>query len=85
MGGGDVKLAGVVGLYLSWLGWMTFAVGALAAFILGGLYGVVLMVIGRAGRKTTIPFGPWMMLGAWAGVFAGDATGEWYVNMLVGA
>jgi leader peptidase (prepilin peptidase)/N-methyltransferase len=84
MGGGDVKLAGVLGIYLGWLGWEEFVVGASAAFVLGGMYGLLLMVLGRAGRKTAIPFGPWMILGAWTGIFVGDAATAWYVNLLVG-
>lgn len=71
MGFGDVKLAAVVGLYLAWLGWGPLLVGALAAFVLGGLYGLALIAIKRAGRRTAIPFGPWILAGAWIGVFAG--------------
>ena len=85
MGGGDVKLAGVIGIYLGWLGWGALAVGAFAAFVYGGVFGIVLMLLRRAGRKTAIPFGPWMILGAWTGVFAGEAVGRWYVNLFTGA
>jgi leader peptidase (prepilin peptidase)/N-methyltransferase len=85
MGGGDVKLAGVIGIYLGWLGWGALVVGAFAAFLYGGLFGIVLMLLRRAGRKTAIPFGPWMILGAWTGVFAGDALSRWYVNLFTGA
>lgn len=85
MGGGDVKLAGVIGIYLGWLGWGALAVGAFAAFLYGGVFGIVLLLLRRVGRKTAIPFGPWMILGAWTGVFAGEAVGRWYVNLFVGA
>ncbi|WP_375384586.1 prepilin peptidase [uncultured Microbacterium sp.] len=73
MGGGDVKLAGLIGLHLGWLGWTELAVGAIAAFVLGGLYAVVLLASGRAGRRTRIPFGPWMLAGAWVGILLGTA------------
>lgn len=85
MGGGDVKLAGVLGLYLGWVGWGALVVGALAAFLIGGIWGIVLIITGRAGRGTAIPFGPWMIVGAWVGVFVGDTIGRWYVNLLVGS
>lgn len=85
MGGGDVKLAGVIGIYLGWLGWGPLAVGTFAAFLYAGLFGAVLMLMRRAGRKTAIPFGPWMILGAWTGVFAGETAGRWYVNLFTGA
>jgi len=83
MGFGDVKLAGVIGLTLGWLGWGTLAVGAFAAFLLGGLFAVVLLVAGRAGRASAIPFGPWMLLGAWVGIFSGNALWEAYLGVLV--
>ncbi|MCW3494791.1 prepilin peptidase [Microbacterium sp. SSM24] len=80
MGGGDVKLAGLVGIYLAWLGWGTLVVGAFAAFLLGGVFGIVLLITRRAGRRTAIPFGPWMLAGAWVGIFAGQTVGQWYVG-----
>ncbi|MBO3087204.1 prepilin peptidase [Cellulomonas dongxiuzhuiae] len=83
MGLGDLKLSGVLGLYLGWVGWGALAVGAFAAFLLGGLYGVVLMVAGRAGRKTQVPFGPWMLLGAVLGVVVGEPLAAWYIRIAV--
>lgn len=74
LGGGDVKLAGVIGAYLAWIGWGPFAVGVLAAFVFGGLFGIVMIAVGRAGPKTAIAFGPWMLAGAWAGIVWGEAT-----------
>lgn len=65
LGGGDVKLAGVIGLYLGWIGWEALAIGALAGFVVGGATGVVLMVARRADRRTRIAFGPAMLIGAW--------------------
>lgn len=85
MGGGDVKLAGVVGIYLAWLGWGALVVGAFAAFVFGGIYGLALMAARRAGRKTAIPFGPWMLAGAWAGIFAGEAIARWYIGLFATA
>lgn len=71
MGFGDVKLAGVLGLYLGWLGWQVWAVGLLLGFFAGGLTGVGLLALGRAGRKTAIPFGPFMAAGAFAALLVG--------------
>jgi leader peptidase (prepilin peptidase)/N-methyltransferase len=81
MGLGDVKLAGVLGLFLGWLGWGPLLVGAFAAFILGGLYAVVLLVSRKAHRKSGIPFGPWMLAGAWVGVFAGKVILDGYLAL----
>lgn len=68
MGGGDVKLAAVIGLVLAWHGWTALAVGAAAAFVLGAFYALVLMLLRRADRTTRIAFGPWMIVGAVLGV-----------------
>lgn len=76
MGFGDVKLAGVLGLFLGWVGWGALVVGWFAAFLLGGLYSVGLLVARRAQRRTGIPFGPWMLAGALAGI----AAGPWLWN-----
>jgi len=72
MGMGDVKLAGVLGLYLGYLGWAPLIAGALGAFLLGGLFGIAVLIVRRGGRGTAIPFGPWMFAGAWLGIFAGE-------------
>ena len=82
MGGGNVKLAGVLGLYLAWLGWGVLAVGALAAFVLGGLFGLALIASRRADRRTAVPFGPWMIAGAWLAILAGDGLTRSYVDLL---
>ena len=71
MGGGDVKLAAVIGLVLGWHGWQALAVGAASAFVLGALFALVLMALRRADRSTRIAFGPWMIVGAILGVAAG--------------
>lgn len=81
MGLGDVKLAGVLGLYLGWLGWAPLAVGAFAAFVLGGLFALVLVALRRVGRTGGIPFAPWMLAGAWLGVFAGAPIAHAYLSM----
>ncbi len=70
MGGGDIKLAGVVGLYLGWLGWTAVLVGLIATFVLGGLFGLALLALRRARGNTRIAFGPWMIVGAWTGILA---------------
>ncbi|MFS0894095.1 prepilin peptidase [Microbacterium sp. 179-I 3D3 NHS] len=68
MGGGDVKLAAVIGLVLGWHGWPSLAVGAASAFVLGSLYALVLILLRRADGATRIAFGPWMIVGALLGV-----------------
>ena len=82
MGFGDVKLAGVLGLYLGWFGWGPLAVGFFAPFLLGGLFALGLLAARRVGRRSGIPFGPWMILGAFVGIAVGDAVGSWYVSLL---
>lgn len=82
MGMGDVKLAGVIGLVLGWFGWAALAVGAMAAFVFGGLFGIALIALRRARRNTGIPFGPWMLAGAWLGIVAGDPIASAYWSLV---
>ncbi|MFJ9011131.1 prepilin peptidase [Streptomyces canus] len=74
MGFGDVKLALGAGVVLGWYGWDTVLLGTFAGFLLGALYGGVLVLVGRAGRKTAIPFGPFLITGAYAGLLIGAYT-----------
>lgn len=82
MGFGDVKLAGVLGLYLAWLGWGAFAVGAFSAFLVGGVFSVALIATRLANRKSAIPFGPWMLAGAAIGIAAGEPLWSAYLGLL---
>jgi leader peptidase (prepilin peptidase)/N-methyltransferase len=81
MGFGDVKLAGVLGIYLGWMGWGALIVGAFAAFLLGGVISIALVLVRRAGRKTAIPFGPWMIAGAFVGIFFGQQIATGYLTL----
>ncbi|MDX3570117.1 A24 family peptidase [Streptomyces sp. ID05-47C] len=71
MGFGDVKLALGAGAVLGWYGWATVMLGTLAAFLSGALYGGALLLARRAGRRTAIPFGPFLIAGVYAGVLMG--------------
>lgn len=72
MGWGDAKLGVILGAYLAWVGWGALVVGAFGAFLVGGVFSIVLMAVGRAGRRSKIPFGPWMLAGAWIGLVVGE-------------
>ncbi|MBD7916840.1 prepilin peptidase [Cellulomonas sp. Sa3CUA2] len=85
MGLGDVKLAGVLGMYLGWAGWGAFAVGTFGAFLVGGVFSLGLLATRRAGRKTGIPFGPWMLIGAALGIVVGEPLWRGYLDLTLGA
>lgn len=70
MGFGDVKLAGVLGLYLGYLGWAHVFAGTFAAFLFGGLWSLGVLATRRGTLKSSIPFGPFMLAGAAAAMFA---------------
>lgn len=63
-GFGDVKLALTAGVALGWYGWQAVFAGAFLGFLLHAAWGVTLILAGRAGRKTALPFGPFMVFGA---------------------
>lgn len=83
MGFGDVKLAGVIGLYLGFLGWAPLLVGGFLGFFFGGIGGVVAIAARRAGLKSKIPFGPYMVLGAFVAILAGVELGHLYTGALL--
>jgi leader peptidase (prepilin peptidase)/N-methyltransferase len=83
MGFGDVKLAGVLGLYLGWLGWSSVLIGTFAGFLLGGVVGALLMALRRAGRKSAIAFGPYMLAGALLAIFLAGPIATWYGSLLL--
>lgn len=80
MGGGDVKLAPVVGAVLGFSGWGAVAVGGFAGFVIAAIVGLALIAARKAGRKTGIPFGPFMLLGGWIGIVVGEQVMASYLT-----
>jgi leader peptidase (prepilin peptidase)/N-methyltransferase len=73
MGMGDVKLSFLIGLALGFAGWRSVFVGLFLSFLFGAVVGIALMLAGRAGRKTAVPFGPFMALGCVVTILWNDA------------
>jgi len=71
MGMGDVKAAAGIGTLLAWLSWRFLIAGGFAGFLLAAIYGAALLISGRATRKQQIPFGPFMITGAFLVILAG--------------
>jgi leader peptidase (prepilin peptidase) / N-methyltransferase len=69
LGGGDVKLAALIGLVLGWLGWRTLVLGAAVGFVLAAFAGLAMLATRRAAMRTLISFGPYMLWGAFLAIF----------------
>jgi leader peptidase (prepilin peptidase)/N-methyltransferase len=82
MGLGDVKLSGVLGLYLAWLGWGQLVVGAFTAFLVGAVVSVSVVLARGGDRKTRVPFGPFMLIGVLIGIYAGHPLAHAYTHSL---
>jgi leader peptidase (prepilin peptidase)/N-methyltransferase len=80
VGGGDVRLAPLIGALLGWLGAAQLVVGMAAGFIVGGVAAAALLVLGRAGLKSSIAYGPAMCLGAWVAVAGTSRILTWLVG-----
>lgn len=84
LGFGDVKLSGLLGVCLGWLGWGSWFVGLMAGFFIGGFISVLLLLARRVGRKDHVPYGPFMLGGALVGVLWGASLASSYVGAHVG-
>ncbi len=78
MGLGDVKLAAVIGLFL---GWPYIWMGLVLSFLTGGLAATAMLVLQRVGRKSHIPFGPYLALGSALTAIYGPDIWAWYMNI----
>jgi leader peptidase (prepilin peptidase)/N-methyltransferase len=72
MGDGDVRLAPLLGMYLGWLNPGIVLPGLFFGFLAGAVVGVVMMALDRAGRRTAVPFGPFLALGTVVAIFVGQ-------------
>ena len=83
MGGGDVKLAFVLGTFLGYLGGAGLtAVGMFLSFFFGSVIGFAVILVSAEGRKTKIPFGPFLALGTVAAIFVGRPLIDAYLSTL---
>jgi leader peptidase (prepilin peptidase)/N-methyltransferase len=81
MGGGDVKLAFLLGMFLGYLdGWGVVLVGMFLSFVLGGVIGLIAMLVTGGGRKMQVPFGPFLVLGTTIAIFLGHSILSAYLG-----
>ena len=76
LGGGDIKLAGLAGLALGWLGWRAVLTGTALGFMLAGLAGLALLAARRVTLRGTISFGPFLLGGALLVILASGPAGR---------
>ncbi len=79
LGYGDVRLSGLLGLALGYLGWGALVTGMYAGFLLGGIGGALLALTKIVDRKH-YPFGPFMLLGSLVGLVWGQSIADWYTT-----
>jgi leader peptidase (prepilin peptidase)/N-methyltransferase len=78
MGDGDVRLAPLLGLHLGYIKLGIVPIGLFLGFLIGAMVGVAMMAASTAGRKTALPFGPFLAAGTVLAVF----IGEWGVDKI---
>jgi leader peptidase (prepilin peptidase)/N-methyltransferase len=78
MGGGDIKMAAMMGAFL---GWQLLLVAIFLALLLGSATGITLLVLKRKERGDPIPFGPFLALGTVIAYFVGTPLLDWYLSL----
>lgn len=79
MGIGDIKLAFLMGLILSW---PNILVALLFAFWSGALVGIILIIFRKKKLRSEIPFGPFLIGATFAALFLGEKIISWYLNLI---
>jgi leader peptidase (prepilin peptidase)/N-methyltransferase len=79
---GDVKVAGLVGLYLGWLSWAAIALGVLLSFVLAAASGSVAVVAGRPARAASLPLSGCLVAASVISLFAAAPLSSWYASLL---
>lgn len=76
MGGGDIKMMAMTGAFL---GWKAVLLTTFSASLIGSIVGIILIVFKGKGRKTKIPFGPFLSIGALITLFFGQEIFRYYL------
>jgi leader peptidase (prepilin peptidase)/N-methyltransferase len=79
IGGGDVKLAGVLGF---WVGSPEVLVFIGGAYVIGALVALMLLITGRARFGNLLPFSPFLLVGSHLAFYRGEEIARWYVNLI---
>ena len=82
MGGGDIKLAAMLGAFL---GWKVLLFSLFVSALGGGILAAILMSSGLRRRKDPLPFGPFLAAGGAVGLFWGERMVCWYLDAFGGA
>ncbi len=77
MGGGDVKLAAMIGAFL---GWRYIIISLFLGFFLGALAGIILILLKVKSREDVVPFGPFIVLGSFITLLWGEKIISWYIG-----
>jgi len=80
MGFGDIKLAFLMGLLLSW---PNILCALFSAFFIGAIVGILLITFGKKTLKSEIPFGPFLVTGTFLATFFGKEIIGWYLNLFL--
>ncbi|MFT9494812.1 prepilin peptidase [Anaerosolibacter sp.] len=80
MGGGDIKLMAMLGL---WFGWRYILMVTLLSFVIGAVLSILLLVLKIKSRKDAIPFGPFISISAFITILYGNELFNWYINIIL--
>lgn len=88
IGGGDLRLGALMGILLSWStggfsGWLVGILALVIAYLIGGVFSVILIIEKKLHHKSTIPFGPFLVIGTITAIFFGQEILNWYFNTLL--
>lgn len=81
MGGGDIKLMGMVGAFT---GWMTAVSVIFIAAMIGSIYGIVMILLKKKGRKSRVQFGVFLVIAVMLMLFFGNSLKDWYIQLIYG-
>ncbi len=82
MGFGDTKLVALLALHLGFLGWVEVGLGLFLAFLLGSVQGLGVILFRGGSRKSKIPFGPFLLAGAFLAILIPDPFVNWYLGLI---